>query len=233
MATRYAFLWGMFFMLFKTLLRAAIGIGVAALMSACALTEDRVDLVYQPATIAVAVPGADSVTVKVAVEDTRPTHRDKVSVKKNGYGMEMAAIRANQDVPTLIRQAIEQELDSRGFTIGEGPVFTVVDVARFYADYKTGFWTASNVADIQLNVQVRDASGRMYYGKGISGVGSTDGVVLMDGGPVKQSLEAGLTVALRNLMQDPFFLQALIEAQDAAARATAPAPSLPAGTPAS
>ncbi|KJS35217.1 MAG: hypothetical protein VR70_16275 [Rhodospirillaceae bacterium BRH_c57] len=217
----------------KKLLRVAVGVGLAVLMSACALTEDRVDLVYQSADTAAPVSGAESVTVKVAVEDVRPANRDKVSVKKNGYGMEMAAIRANQDVPTLVRQAVEQELRGRGFTIGDGPVFAVIEVARFYADYKTGFWSSDNVSDIQLNVQVRDTSGHMYYGKGISGIGTTEGVMIMDGGPVKKSLETGLAVALRNLMQDPFFVQALIEAQEAVARAAAPAPSLPVGVPAS
>ncbi|MCA1939992.1 MAG: YajG family lipoprotein [Caenispirillum bisanense] len=209
-------------MTLKTVLRALAAMGVAMTLSACALVEDNIDITYRSATPAVAVAGADAVTVRVTAEDARPSNRDKVSVKKNGYGMEMAAIRANQDVPTVVRQAVETELESRGFRLGDGPVFVLIEVARFYADYKTGFWSADNVADIQLNVQVRDAGGQMYYGKGISGVGTVEGVMLMEGGPVKQSIEIGLAVAIANLLKDPFFLQALMDAQ--AANPPAPTP---------
>lgn len=207
-------------MALRTFLRPLVAVLFASVLSACALTEAEVDLVYTPGGTAIAMPTADGVVVEVRALDARPINRDKVSVKKNGYGMEMAAIRANQDVPTLVRSAVERELVARGFGIGEGDVVALVEIGRFYADYKTGFWTADNVADIQLNVQVRDTDGRMYYGKGITGMGKVEGVVIMDGGPVKQSLEAGLTDAVGTLMRDEFFLQSLIEAQEIRRRAT-------------
>ena len=52
------------------------------------------------------------------VNDQRQDKSNKVSSKKNGYGMEMAPILANEDVTVTIRRAIEQELQSRGFSIG-------------------------------------------------------------------------------------------------------------------
>ncbi|QCO08950.1 hypothetical protein D9623_02455 [Azospirillum brasilense] len=208
---------------------ASLALLCAFLVSGCALVEAQVDLQYKPAVVSAPVPGADSVVVKVTTNDTRPSNRDKISVKKNGYGMEMAAIRAKQDIPSLVRASIERELLDRGFRQGDGPVFVLVDVNRFYADYKTGFWSADNVAEVQLNVQVRGADGRMVYGKGITSEGRVEGVMLMEGEPVKEASEKALAEAVRKLVTDEFFLQALIDAQ----RSTMVVPARVTGAPTS
>lgn len=195
----------------------------AFLAPGCALTEDMVDLEYKPVATAARVPAADGVVVKVAAIDARESNRDRISVKKNGYGMEMAAIRANQDIPQLVQAAVERELADRGFAKGDGPVFVLVDVHRFYADYKVGFWAADNVADVQLNVQVRGADGKLAYGKGIDGEGRVEGVMLMGGDAVKAASDIALAEAVRKLVTDEYFIQALVDTQRGSATAKAPA----------
>ncbi|HEY0838162.1 MAG TPA: YajG family lipoprotein [Azospirillum sp.] len=203
----------------KALRSVLVGAVLALALSGCALTEDAVDLAYTPAVAAAPVPGAEAVSVKVTALDGRPNNRDRISVKKNGYGMEMAAIRAKQDVPTLVRQSIERELTDRGFKLGEGPAFVLVDVNRFYADFKTGFWSADSVAEAHLNVQVRGTDGRMLYGKGIAGEGKIGEVMIMGGENARDAMQKALSDAVRRVVTDEFFLQALREAQRPASAA--------------
>ena len=85
-----------------------IGIGFLAvtLLSGCALTKDYVSLSYVPQANVAKIDGADAVTVSLDVKDVR-TIQDKVSAKKNGFGMEMAAIIAKEDVARTVKSAIE------------------------------------------------------------------------------------------------------------------------------
>ena len=86
-------------------------------LSACALTVDEVDVAYKPQTQPVAIGGADNVKVKVTASDARASNRDRISVKKNGYGMEMAAIRSQVEVTDIVRDAISAELRQRGYQV--------------------------------------------------------------------------------------------------------------------
>ena len=127
---------------------------VALCLSACALTEDTVNIQYHPMTAISAVPGAPSVVIAVAVLDARTEHRDRVSVKKNGYGMEMAAIRSDRDVPQIVKESIETELKARGFRVGDSAAQAKVDLIAFYNDFKIGFFSGDAVAQVSFNVQV-------------------------------------------------------------------------------
>jgi uncharacterized lipoprotein len=116
-------------------------------VTGCALTTERIDLQYKPQSGISPIAGANRVTVNVQVIDQR-LEKSKVSSKKNGYGMEMAPIIANEDVTLTLRKAIEQELGSRGFSIGAGTglVQIAADLTRFYNDHKTGFFSGDSVA---------------------------------------------------------------------------------------
>jgi uncharacterized lipoprotein len=185
---------------------------MAISLSACALTVDEVDLAYKPQTQAVAIGGADNVKVRVTATDARASNRDRISVKKNGYGMEMASIVAKQDVPKLVADAIEQDLKARGFRIDSGAVFVLVDVNKFYNDFKTGFFAGQAVGEVMLNVQVLNAGGRMFYSKSYPGEYTVNDVMMFSGTNAKEAVEGALGNALAKVMTDQYFLQAIIEA---------------------
>jgi len=107
--------------------------------SRCALTTDHIQLSYNQQQGVVPVPGASNVTVSVQVKGQRQD-KNKVSSKKNGFGMEMVPILATEDVVITVRRAIEQELRSRGFQFSADAalVHIAADLARFYNDHKTG-----------------------------------------------------------------------------------------------
>lgn len=181
-------------------------------LSACALAVDEVDLAYKPQTNPVAIGGAESVKVQVTASDGRASNRDRIGVKKNGYGMEMAAIVARQDVPKIVAQAIEQDLKARGFRIGKDQVFVLVDVNKFYNDFKMGMFVGQAVGEVMLNVQVMNASGKMFYSKAYPGEHTVPDIMIMNGSNAKEAVEGALGNALARMMGDQYFVQSVIEA---------------------
>jgi uncharacterized lipoprotein YajG len=91
------------------------------------VTVDRVTLDYVPQTGVQKVALKQPVRVNVDVIDIR-SKRDRVSSQKNGYGMEMAASVAENNVADVVANAIVAELRSRGFQIGQGEAWSVVRI---------------------------------------------------------------------------------------------------------
>ncbi|GIV04258.1 MAG: hypothetical protein KatS3mg077_2126 [Candidatus Binatia bacterium] len=83
----------------------------SGLASGCALTVDRIRLDYTPQANVQKMEQADSVIVRVSVDDIR-NRKDRVSSKKNSYEMEMAAIVAENDLTELVKYAVNSELQS-------------------------------------------------------------------------------------------------------------------------
>ncbi len=183
---------------------------VAILANGCAFTKDYVDIEYIPEAGVSKVDGADFVEVSVKLTDMRTT-KDKVSCKKNGYGMEMAAIISNDDVTTLVANAIEDELRNRGFKITEGSVQVDIELNKFYNDFKIGFWTGSAASEVIMNVKVKRLDGNINYAKSITGLHTLGGVMLFSGKNTKLSLEVALKDAVSKLMHDSSFIAALVK----------------------
>src|SRR5260370_15778070 len=104
----------------------AVGL-IAMTVSGCALTPGRVNISYTPlgSSGTIRHAGAEAESVRVAVSDQRSL-KDAVGHKTNGYGMEMAPITSDNDIPQTLQSAIESELKSRGFNmVGAGPTIAV------------------------------------------------------------------------------------------------------------
>jgi len=188
-------------------------LGALAILPGCALTEDTVRIQYHSATAPSQIPEASRVTVEVrAVEGRGGGRPDQVSSKKNGYGMEMAAILSDRPVPQIVQQAISDELRSTGFQLGAGSVVVVADVNKFSNDYKVGFWSANAVAEVTLAIQVRDPSDRIVYARTLTGQGNNGGAMIMGGENARVSLESALSAAVLRLMSDPAFTRGLLDA---------------------
>ena len=182
---------------------------VAILANGCALTTDYVDIEYIPEAGVSKVDGADFVEVSVKLTDVRTT-KDRVSCKKNGYGMEMAAIVSKDDVATLVANAIEGELRNRGFKITEGSVLVDIELNKFYNDFKVGLVSGSTTSEVIMTVRVKDLDGNINYAKCVTGL-HTIGVMLFTGKNTKISLEVALKDAVSKLMHDSSFIAALVK----------------------
>ena len=183
----------------------------AALMTGCALTKDSVTLAYVPQANVAKIVGADTVSVRVDVTDVR-TVKNKVSAKKNGYGMEMAAIIAKEDVAETLKKAVEVELANRGFRLSGGGIAVAAELSKFYSDFKVGFWSGSAVAEVTMNVQVKKADGSIGFSKLVTGNGGKENLQLATGSNAKVALDAALRDAVSKLFSDAKFLDTLVKA---------------------
>jgi uncharacterized lipoprotein YajG len=175
-------------------MRAVFCVLMCWAVSACALTKDYIDVPYQAGANLAVVEGAPAAKVSVTGTEGRTVYKDRVSVKKNGYGMEMAEIVARNDVPETVARAIEQELSSLGFAIGPGGSVVNVTVTRFYNDFKTGFFSGDAVAEVNLNVTVVGPDKVITYSKYYEAGGIEKNIMMASG----DNARAALIIALRN-----------------------------------
>jgi uncharacterized lipoprotein len=185
---------------------------LVSLTAGCALTTDEVALDYQPLAPAVAVPGAQNILVTVNYAEGRSSNLERVSVKKNGYGMEMASIINKQPIPQLVKSAIEGELRARGFQIGAGTVFVNVELDKFFNDFKIGFFSGDAVSEVTISCQVKTAAGAILYARTVTGRADVPGVMLASGTNAKLSLDKAFPAAVSQFMSDPNFIRALLHA---------------------
>jgi uncharacterized lipoprotein YajG len=181
-------------------------------LAGCALTTDTVDIQYHSSTAVSSALGADQVMVEVQTVDGRTGRLDQVSSKKNGYGMEMAAILSARPVSEIVRQALAEELHKEGFLIGQSRIVVVAEINKFSNDYKVGFFSSDAVGEVTLAVQVRDTAGHILYTRTLTGQGTNGGVMLMGGENARVSLEAALSSAVVRLMSDQAFTRAIQDA---------------------
>lgn len=191
---------------------ALLFVVVSVWLSGCALTTDMIDLSYAPQPGVSAIPGANDVVVSVNVNDQRQEKSNKVSCKKNGFGMEMAPILANEEVTVTFRRAIELELQSRGFKIGSQALVSIVaDLTRFWNDHKTGIFSGDSVADLNMNISVKNKRGDVIYSRHITTQGVEPNIQLMTGENARLALDKALENGMKLLFEDSAFIAALIE----------------------
>lgn len=195
----------------KNRIEVFIVIGFLTLGSGCALTQERVKLSYAPQIGAPKVEKADTAIVTVAVVDSRTT-KDKVSAKENAFGMKMAPITSEENVSSLLKEAIEVELEHRGFQLGAGKALVLVELAKFENDFKQGFFSGDAVAEFFMSVKVKEVTGQVLYTKFIEGKGLNSGIQLASGSNAKIALDAALKDAVAKLFQEPQFLESIVKA---------------------
>ncbi len=181
-------------------------------LSGCALATDKIDIQYISLVASNAVPGAQRVVVQVNGTEGRASNLNRVSVKKNGYGMEMAPIISNTPIPELAKNALSQELSRMGFQIGSGQVIVSAEVNKFYNDFKVGFFSGNAVSEVTLTVQVRTVSGQILYAKTLTGESDEGGVMIASGENTRISLEKAFATSIARIVSDPKFSQAILEA---------------------
>jgi uncharacterized lipoprotein YajG len=198
---------------------------VAFLASACALTTDGIDVPYQTLGTATPVAGASMASVSVVAHDGRTVYQDRVSTKKNGYGMEMAPILANNDIPQTVGMTVEQELKAQGFQIGPGHAVLSVDVIRIYNDFKIGFFSGDAIADVEIHVTVRDPANSIVFVADYEGAGNEADVLMASGSNARAALIKAFQNTLNTLVSDHGLQAAILAAQTPKAPAAGSAPS--------
>lgn len=195
----------------KTLMSLVLLGSMTLLLPSCALTPEKIDLVYTPASNAVVVEGAAGTELNVVVNDVR-ARTDRVASKVNGYGQEMAAISLNQDVSKLVEDALELELRNRGFNVNGSGVQVVAEVYDFQNEFQSGFWSGTALASVRLNIKVRNASGVYTFSEMIVGQGRKEKIQLATGKNAQPALDEALRNAMKALFERDDFYSAIRKA---------------------
>lgn len=182
----------------------------------CALTSEEIEVRHgSPAALA-SLPGAAAVGVSVVAQDARPSNRDRVSAKKNGYGMEMAPIIARNEVVAETREGVEAALRQRGFAIGGQDARIELEVQRFWNDFKVGFWSGDAVAEISVQLRLLDRAGQIAFTHTYNAEFRNAPVYIFTGENARIALEGALRQLVQRIAEDPTLARALL--------ATAPPP---------
>jgi uncharacterized lipoprotein YajG len=200
--------------------RSILSVIALTVLTGCALSEDKVALRYVPTANSGPVAAAKGLQINLDVVDGRTANRTVISRKINGYGMEMAAIRATQNPTELVERALRQELQSRGFDVGDSGLSVTAKLNEFYNQYETGFFTGSAVSNVIVQVSVGDTATPVFE-KTFS-ASQTDDVVLADGANAKAALEAALRKVVSEIMANRDFMNSLLNQAE---------PQTPAATP--
>lgn len=201
---------------------------LVALTPACALVEDYIDLRYAPSVAPAPVAGAQSVQVVIATRDERTSNRERVSVKKNGYGMEMASIVATNDVVAEVGRVVELTLQGMGFQTGaERNGRVTVELHKLWNDFRIGFWGATAAAELSANVTVRDTSGRILYSRMHSVEANVPNVMIASGDNARLSLSQAFDRLAQRLQSDGELAQALLILANPSTGAIPPRPVPP------
>jgi len=192
--------------------RAAV-VGTTALwalagfvLAGCAFTTGHVDLAYQPTETAQKVATADSPPVTVQVVDRRSTQ--VVGQKINGFGMKTADIVSNNDVPAVIKSALDTELSSRGFASATGGDVVVANLDNLQNQFKVGFFSGDSIGTVQMEVIVKRPDGSIAYDRSITGQ-SKDWAEIFTEENAEKQLNAAIQDAVKNLFNDSNFIDAL------------------------
>ncbi len=186
--------------------RLAIVFAAALTLPACGLQTDMITISYAPQGSAKAPPGASGTVVDVQVKDIR-SNKSEVSKKGDEYEI-LAPIVVENDVAQILREAIQTELKSRGFDVGDGGSVVVAELSKFYNRFRAG----KSEAEVFIHVQVKKAKGGLVYSEIVEGKGINPNVMLRSGENAKIALEAAMQDAVNRLMTNVEFLDAIIEA---------------------
>jgi uncharacterized lipoprotein YajG len=182
------------------------------LCSGCALITSGVDIPYQAVSAAGPDPAAYGAVADVTTVDSRATYRDRISTKKNGYGIEMAAITASNDIPSTVTNAFKYELNERGFRIGTTGATVHVDLVRFYNDFKNGFFSGDAVANVAFTVKVSAPNGSSTFSKYYEGTGTEPNIQVAGADNARAALVKAFANSVNSAVSDPDFIRAVLAA---------------------
>lgn len=178
-------------------------------LTGCALTTDYVDVTYGTARPQQPIAGAQNVGLTMVSADGRTDRRDRVSSKRNGFGMDMAPIIATGDIVAETGRAISSELTAKGFRVGQDAQIKV-EVIKFYNEFRAGFFAGDAVSEITLNVQVVSRTGQIVYSRVYTAQGLEPNIQVTLGHNAQASLNDGLRKIVPQVVDDPALLSALL-----------------------
>jgi hypothetical protein len=172
----------------------------------CLMAPLSVPIAYQPESNVTPVAGASSVRVHVVSEDQR------ANTTTVGQYDQQSVVTSN-NVGDTARDAVQSELQARGFAIDNGPASTEVrlQVEKLSGHFLSSLFYSSYTAELIMHVEVVRAGNMIAYSQSFEVTQTTHpavfGSVSKDFG---DALSGALEQAVAKLFGDPAFMHALI-----------------------
>jgi uncharacterized lipoprotein len=183
-------------------------VALAAMVTACATTEEVIPVGYVPPATVAAATGVENIQVTVTAVDGRTTNRARISTKINSYGMEMAPIRSKEEVADAVRDALSAEFKQRGYKLAAGGPKVEAKVTTFYNQFGVGMWAGKANSEVNLTVSVTSPSGASVYSRDLAAK-ATKSIQMASGKNAVASLNEALADDFKTLFADEAFSKAL------------------------
>jgi uncharacterized lipoprotein YajG len=188
------------------IVRLALLLWLIATAAGCALNPLSVPVTYQRESIVAPVPGASSVRVHVVGEDQRA---DKTNVGQN----DQQPIVPGNNVIDTARDAVQSELQARGFVIDAATASTVVrvQVLRLSGHFFSSLFFSSYTAELILHVEVELPGKAIAYSQSFDETDTYHPSVFASvSDDFGDALSGALKKGVAKLFDDPAFMAALI-----------------------
>lgn len=204
-------------MKYKSIGFAGLAIVFAVIFSGCAITPANVDLTYIPETNS-PLTTIEPMKAALVVQDNRPIEDadeiNRVGDKKNTYGMVMAGVWSNREVPSIVYEALKNELENDGHQVVDPEdvsydVLISVLLNKYWCDMSVGLVTISLVGTVSAGVSIRDAlDGTLTFSREITGTCEGSSMAATESG-YEEVLNGALREFVRNFSRNPGVLKAL------------------------
>ncbi|UZD15578.1 YajG family lipoprotein [Gallibacterium anatis] len=193
--------------MYKSLKRFSSACVVVAgfLLAACQAPQNTITFT-PPAAVGPFNAQNQNNSVSVASRDLRSNQ----TVSQYTYDGQLYPIFAQPSIAEVFQQALQQDLNSKGFRIlpNNAPAVVTVNVKQFYANVNQGNVRYKIDASVQLTIQVQSAKGE--YSKNIETHRSQEGAFGAKTPEIQKVLNQAFTDAINGIYQDQDVSNAII-----------------------
>lgn len=169
-----------------------------AVLTGCQSSQSNVLTFTTPSPTAVFNTNNQTAAVSVNTQDLR-TSREIAAYTKNG---EIIRLSSSPEVAQMFQQAVQQDLNAKGFQIVQGAAnaHVTVNIKRFFATVEQGNLRHKANAEVNVDVSVQGSKGN--FNKTFNATRSYEGVLGADNDSVKDVLSQAYQDVVKAIYND-------------------------------
>lgn len=170
----------------------------AAVLTGCQSGQSNVLTFTTPSPTAVFNTNNQTAAVSVNTQDLR-TSREIAAYTKNG---EIIRLSSSPEVAQMFQQAVQQDLNAKGFQIVQGAAnaHVTVNIKRFFATVEQG--NLRHKANAEVNVEVSVQGSKGNFNKTFNATRSYEGVLGADNDSIKDVLSQAYQDVVKAIYND-------------------------------
>ncbi|EER46809.1 putative lipoprotein [Actinobacillus minor NM305] len=170
----------------------------AAVLTGCQSGQSNFLTFTTPSPTAVFNTNNQTAAVSVNTQDLR-TSREIAAYTKNG---EIIRLSSSPEVAQMFQQAVQQDLNAKGFQIVQGAAnaHVTVNIKRFFATVEQG--NLRHKANAEVNVEVSVQGSKGNFNKSFNATRSYEGVLGADNDSIKDVLSQAYQDVVKAIYND-------------------------------